>query len=161
MIDIQFVFRNNSLSPIKVTKDDLEAGYNTKILLDRKFNQFYYETITDELNEGKTVYSINLDLFTDFKDAQYSDIVVIVNAFNVFYNLQYNLTLPNRMGVFSSAQLTTGRNFFNSMSTNQRIGFITLVNIIGNERMGDLVAKLFAESLSGKSMEEIKHAIGW
>ena len=157
---IKFKFKDVQIFPnLTVYNEDLLRPTDT---MDSLFNPFFIETILDAKSANmEDSYFIDFSLFTVFDNVDITDITSVLRVYVTLYDSVYRLLkLPNRIGEFTAEELLKTRNFFLSMSNEQKSILITITDILGNERLLDCLSKLYAEFIAGKTETEIKKIIG-
>ena len=123
------------------------------------FGLFYSELLKESLSSS--MGAIDLDLSLVFQEEVLpSDSLNVVYAFHKLYNLHRHIKPVFKVGSFTVEQLRETRSVFLQLSIVQRTILLSLLHFICSERILDVCYKVFADTLIGLEMLELKLAIG-
>ena len=163
MLTITFMWEETLLGrPLHINKEDLDKGYEeaeNHSDLDRLFNDFYREIILENSEEDKIV--IPLHYIEDLSPISTDELSRAINSFINLYPIVRDTVHAPHIGSFSREELETARNLFRTLSLTARRAWISLADFLGNERMKDVLAKIFNESMEGKTSGEIATILGY
>lgn len=164
MLTISFMWDETSLGrPLHLSKEDLDKGYGENDSeLDRLFNEFYREIILENIDEEKEskIY-IPLNYMEDLASTPLEEIGRSINSFITLYPIIRDTNHEPHIGSFSKKELETARDLFKPLSLRERRAWIILTDYLGNDRMKDILSKVFEESMKGKTSGEIADILGY
>jgi hypothetical protein len=155
---LSFLYGGASLGySLDVNIDDLIDSNDMNSL----YGFFYTELLKDAISGNISDVELDLKVVFTGESKEAKDYLDVVRLYVEMHNLHKEISLPQRIGVFSYEQLRSVRNIFTQLNDEQRTILLTLVNFIGSQRLMDVCCKVFAEFLIGRTGNSLLEALGY